>query len=80
MKMLVAEDLVLGTKLKVRFCLPRDREFISCSSEVVWARPGETAGAYRIGIRFLDISQRDADRVWGFVTQHCALPEQKEAT
>ena len=77
MKMVAGETFDLGAILRVTFSLPRDRTFISCASEVIWAQR-EPSGGCRIGVRFLDLSQRDADRIWAFVTQHCAFPGQRE--
>lgn len=77
MKILVNEPLALGTRLMVTFCLPRDQAAITCDSEVVWVQPTD-ASIRRIGVRFLNISQRDADRVWDFVTQHCATTADRE--
>ena len=77
MKILVSEPLALGMRLMVTFCLPSDRAAIICDSEVVWVQPTD-ASIRRIGVRFLNISQRDADRVWAFVTQHCATTADRE--
>ena len=71
MKMLVNESLPLNTRIALTFSLPKDPTAITCTAEVVWLQPGDSA-VRRIGVRFLDISQRDTDRVWAFVTQHCA--------
>jgi uncharacterized protein (TIGR02266 family) len=60
-----------GTKVKLRFQLPGDDEPIEVDGEIAAPSKEDDLG---MGVRFIDLSDRDRERIESFIHQTVGLP------
>jgi len=66
-KFLVNKFIPKDSRLKVKIALDETNITIEALVELVWIRELPYSGSYEIGVRFIDIPQKDTDHLLGCI-------------
>lgn len=71
----VATDRLIApaTEVALQFGLPDGRSLLSPTAQVIWTSPGEHGGLAGMGLQFLALDRRSAERIDAFVYENAPM-------